>query len=396
MAAAAIAVGLLTLTAPSQTPAPAAAAANTVVHVEGAKVAAPTARAKKAKRARVVLGLHDLDFGQVARSHLASPGVTIPARLTCVAVMTMRKTELAALTRRYDGFPALIAGCGSSPGSWEYTDRRMGGFRPRLDWAGAYDVLAARRTSAATPTPDAYERYLRRVKAAVGDQIDAWEVWNEADLPPFYRGTPRDLVDLTFVAAKVFGRSRVTSPSWCPCSITNPDAPSGAWVDGRYLTRGEFIDSYWRTLLAESRRRGVPLPLSIINIHAYGVGPDIGTAVRDRLMKIRASKAQVRNIIGRRMRALQIWDTEWNLRRESAKVPKGSPGFADTRKNARAWKRSVRQAACKGVDRQYLYRWLGRQAELGDFEFIQLQLNDRTPWMKSAFRQLAGRSVRCS
>ncbi len=351
---------------------------------------------QKSRRAAVVLGLHDLDHPQVARSHLVAPGVHVPARLSCVAVMTMRKRELATLTRIYAGFPAVIAGCGSSPESWKYAGRRMGGFRPALDWASPYDVLASRKTSAATPTPRSYKRYLRRVQAAVGDQIDKWEVWNEADLPAFYRGTPKDLVTLTFVAAKVFGRSRVASPSWCPCAATNPEGLTGAWVRGRYLTRGEFIDTYWRLLLAESRRRGVPLPVSVISIHAYGLGATVGEAVRDRLMKIRTFKTNTRNILGPRMRHLELWDTEWNLRRRlPSTLPDGSPGFADTEKNARAWKRSVRQAACAGVDRQYVYRWLRQPPAPDDFEFLQLPLNDRARWTKAAFRRLAGRTVRC-
>ena len=352
--------------------------------------------AKQARRAPVVLGLHDLDYPQVARSHLAAPGVQIPARLTCVPLMTTRKRELASLVRIYDGFPALITGCGSSPKSWKYSGGRMGGFRPDSDWAGSYDVLAARRTSAATPQPKAYKRYLRRVQQAVGDRIDKWEVWNEADLATFYRGTPQDLVKLTFVAAKVFGRSRVASPSWCPCAATNPEGLTGAWVGGRFLTRGEFIDSYWRLLLAESRRRGVPLPISVVSIHAYGLGPTIGDAVRNRLMKIKVFKANTRKILGRRMRQLELWDTEWNLRRAWPTLPQGSPGFADTKRNARAWKRSARQAACAGVDRQYVYRWLRRPPVPDQFEYLNLPLNDRARWMTAAFRQLAGASVRCT
>lgn len=394
LGAAAIAVGVLSLPAPSG--ATVRAGAPTSPPPVERPGAAQETRSQKPRRAPVVLGLHDLEYPQVARSHLAAPGVQIPARLSCVPLMTTRKRELASLTGIYAGFPAVIAGCGSSPRSWKYSGPRMGGFLPDLDWAGAYDVLADRKTSAATPTPQAYKKYLRRVQAAVGDRIDKWEVRNEADLPAFYRGTPRDLVRLTFVAAKVFGRSRVASPSWCPCAATNPEGLSGAWVGGRYLTRGEFIDSYWRILLAQSRRRGVPLPLSVISIHAYGLGPTVGDAVRDRLMKIRTFKVNTRSILGRRMRQLELWDTEWNLRRAWPTLPKGTPGFADTKKNARAWKRSVRQAACAGVDRQYVYRWLRRSPAPDEFEYLNLPLNDRARWMTAAFRQLAGRSVRCT
>ena len=188
LGAAAIAVGVLSLPAPSG--ATVRAGAPTSPPPVERPGAAQETRSQKPRRAPVVLGLHDLEYPQVARSHLAAPGVQIPARLSCVPLMTTRKRELASLTGIYAGFPAVIAGCGSSPRSRKYSGPRMGGFLPDLDWAGAYDVLADRKTSAATPTPQAYKKYLRRVQAAVGDRIDKWEVWNEADLPAFYRGTP--------------------------------------------------------------------------------------------------------------------------------------------------------------------------------------------------------------
>ena len=271
---------------------------------------------------------------------------------------------------------------------------RMGGFlltsigpAPTTSWPT--------KTSAATPTP----RPAKRPCAAFRRRWAIASTSGRSGTRPTYRpsaGDPRDLVRLTFVAAKVFGRSRVASPSWCPCAATNPEGLSGAWVGGRYLTRGEFIDSYWRILLAQSRRRGVPLPLSVISIHAYGLGPTVGDAVRDRLMKIRTFKVNTRSILGRRMRQLELWDTEWNLRRAWPTLPKGTPASPTRRRT-----RGPGNVRC---GRRPVPVWIVSTSTGGSVdrplrtnrEYLNLPLNDRARWMTAAFRQLAGRSVRCT
>lgn len=358
--------------------------------------AADHQRAEAPRQATVALGLHDEEVATPRSFPLSPSGAMPPTRLNCIALMTRTKRELSTLRKSYAGRPLLVAGCGSSPSSWKYDRGPMSGFKPDADWAGEYRVLSERQTSAATPTARTYRRYLRKVKSVLGSQVEKWEVWNEADLPLFYRGKPRDLINLTFAAARVFGRERVTSPSWCPCAITSPDGLTGAWVRGRYLTRSEFIDAYWTGLVAEARRRGVPLPVTTLNIHSYGVGTTPRAAARDRLLKIRGFKRQAQSLLGRRLyRSLNLWDSEWNLRRYVSNPSDPQQGFRDSPRNARIWRKSVRKAACLGVERQYVYRWLDEPAQPTSFESAQLQLNPNTVWLNDAFKRSSGQSVTC-
>lgn len=350
----------------------------------------------KMKKAKVVLGFHNFQV-QNASAYLSAPGVPMHARFNCNVVMTSTTEQLIQIRDTSEGQPAVIAGCGSGANMTKYKSGPMGPMQGSVgerDWS-RYASWVAPGTSAAVPTVDAYRAWLLQLKQVFGSKIDRFEVWNEVDLDNFYRGTPKDLVDLTFVAAEVFGRKKVTAPSWSPSAFSGAKYPSGAHVGGKTLTRKQFWDRYWAEVIKRSKAKGVPLPFSVVNIHTYGTGNTVKQAASNRMYKLKGFLGWLKQSLGSRLDKLEIWDTEWNFRRFDADAKPPYLGFADSAANAQIWTKSASEAACLGVTRQYTYVWADKAPSPDSFEAGQLPMNPTSTNLNAAFRAINGKTVSC-
>ncbi|MEI2715433.1 MAG: hypothetical protein V9E98_00270 [Candidatus Nanopelagicales bacterium] len=228
------------------------------------------------------------------------------------------------------------------------------------------------------------------LERTLGDKMWRLQVWNEANLSQFYRGSPGDLVDLTFAAARVLGRDRVVAPSF---ALITTDTMSGGWHDGRQLTRAEFPTVYWQLLASRARQRGQRIPVSAATYNGYGHGVTIEAAARERLEGLLNFRRTVYRALGDR--DLPLWDTEWNLRNQdssnTAYVPGGFPDSAET---ARVWSQSVIDAACLGYEWQFPYLWTDRSIQSG-WESAQIQLSPESRHVNAQFRRINGQTISC-
>lgn len=353
-------------------------------------------RKKAPAKATVVLGFHNFQQQDASR-YLAKAGVPMRARFNCNVLMTSTTAQLIGIRDTAEGQPAVIAGCGSGSSMTKYKSGPMGPMSPTVglrDWS-RYAPWVAPGTSAAVPTVAAYTAWLRQIKAVFGSRMDKFEVWNEVDLDNFYRGTPKDLVDLTFAAAEVFGRKKVAAPSWSPSAYSGALSASGAYVGGKYLTRKVFFEKYWAQLIKRSKAEGVPLPVSVLNIHTYGSGNTVAEAASNRMYKLTGFLSWLRTALGDRMDKLEVWDTEWNFRRIDPDLKPPYLGFPDSAANAAIWSKSAAQAACLGVTRQYTYVWTDKAPDSSSFESGQLPMNPTSTHLNAAFRAMNGRTVTC-
>lgn len=351
----------------------------------------------KPRKAKVVLGIHNYQPTQNAYQYLVNPGVFLPARINCDPVMTSTDEQMIAVRDTREGLPGLFTGCGSGADMVKYKSGPMGPIGPGVgqrDWTN-YAPWVAPGTSSAVPTVAAYTAWLQRLKAIYGSKIEMFEVWNEVDLDNFYRGTPSDLVDLTFAAAAVFGRKKVTAPSWSPSAYSGALSASGAYVNGKYLTRKDFFKQYWTLLLKRAKQKKVPLPVSVINIHTYGSGNSVAAAAKNRMYKLKGFLGWLRPILGSDLRGLKVWDTEWNFRRIDPDLKPPYYGFVDSAKNAAIWEKSAAEAACLGVSRQYTYVWTEKQPDTSSFESGQLPMNPQSKYLNASFKKMMNRTVTC-
>jgi len=188
------------------------------------------------------------------------------------------------------------------------------------------DLPAAGRAS--HPAKDAYYlSFLKAVLARYKGRITSYEIWNEANLPTFYRGTPTQLARLGLSAFKVIKsidpRARVVSPSWLLRYWTTP--------------REKQLAAF----------KAVGWPFDVIAVHAYPFsleGPDARVkyllAFKKRLATLGAKKP--------------IWDTELNFGDRRPGYPRRVyTGATAANLLARAYIDGLRY----GISRTYWYSW---------------------------------------
>lgn len=337
----------------------------------------PTANASQRQDSdiRVRLGIHNFQSSD-AWPHLAE-APSLVSRLNCDPTMTSTRKELrAALQKQLEGPRGLLVGCGTGPGQWKYRTGPMSGA------SGPEDIMGP--GSAATPTVKAYSKWVRTLRGILRGKMWRFQVWNEGNLHIFYRGSPSDLVDLTFAAARVLGRRKVLAPSF---TLITSQVPSGGWRKGRILTQAEFIHVYWRLLAKRAAKRGKPLPVAAATFNGYGTGANVDEASESRIESLRAFRNLVIRTTGNRR--IRLIDTEFNLR-----SPTGFPGFPDSPETAQAWKESVVDAACLGFAWQYAYTWTDRPA-LEGWLAQSIQFTPETNLVNRAFKNINGKRVRC-
>jgi hypothetical protein len=185
------------------------------------------------------------------------------------------------------------------------------------------------------PMTDAslFEDYVRAVVQRYGGRIRAYQIWNEANIDQFWRGTPELMADLT---ARAYRQIKAAQPS-----ATVVAASTGSrWIKG-------FTDFYPQYLTALGN---VGWPIDAFSVHLY---PKADGTPLDRIFLLGLMRTALR-IANAPVRP--IWETEINygvtnpgLGDAARAIPDVDiPGYV-----ARTYVDSLRY----GIARSYWYAW---------------------------------------
>ena len=195
--------------------------------------------------------------------------------------------------------------------------------------------------AASMPKRKDWQRWVRTVTQRYGDSIGAYQIWNEANLKDFWRGSPKQMAILTADAYRIIKQNDPTA--------TVVAASSTVRLEPAYK---RFFPKY----LKELRKRG--WPVDAIAIHTYPNGQ--GTPA-DRVRYIQQTKADMARAGVPANK--QLWDTEVNY---GIPGPGSIPGQQIVGQTAADWvARTYLDNLLLGVDRAYWYYWSPANNRIG-------------------------------
>ena len=220
-------------------------------------------------------------------------------------------------------------------------------------------------TGSANPKAKDWKRWVTAVAQRYGSSIDAYQIWNEANLADFYTGSPKQMAKLTRDAYRIIKRYDPTAKVVAASSTVR--------LEKAYK---RFFPAY----LKELRKMG--WPVDAISVHTY---PDGQGTPGDRLKLVDQVLVDVRkaNVPDR----IELWDTEVNY---GIKGPGKIRGQQINGPLAADWTASTfLDSIMTGIDRTYWYYWFRPDGRLG------IILQDGTPgaigyqtaydWMVNSF-----------
>lgn len=216
---------------------------------------------------------------------------------------------------------------GSTP-TWAASDRSQGTY-PNRGAASSPRYLSD------------WRRWVTAVVTRYGPSIDAYQIWNEANLSTFWQGTPRRMARLTLEAEKIIRRLDPTAVVVAASSTVR--------------LRSAFA-RFFPAYLKELRRVG--WPVDAFAIHTYG--PSTATPAL-RAKYVRLARAELRDA---RAPARPLWDTEVNygIKGPGARYPdKDIGGNKAATYVAQTYLDSVRLR----IARTYWYSWSAKTDLLG-------------------------------
>jgi hypothetical protein len=216
---------------------------------------------------------------------------------------------------------------GSTP-TWAASDRSQGTY-PNRGAASSPRYLAD------------WRRWVTAVVTRYGPSIDAYQIWNEANLATFWQGTPRRMARLTLEAQKIIRRLDPTAVVVAASSTVR--------------LRSAFA-RFFPAYLKELRRVG--WPVDAFAIHTYG--PSTAKPAL-RAKYIRLARAELRDA---HAPARPLWDTEVNygIKGPGARYPdKDIGGDKAAKFVAQTYLDSVRLR----IARTYWYSWSTKTNLLG-------------------------------
>lgn len=184
-----------------------------------------------------------------------------------------------------------------------------------------------------------WKRWVTAVVQRHGNSIDAYQIWNEANLPTFWQGTPAQMAQLTLVASRIIRRLDPTAKVVAASST---------------VRLASAFNRFFPRYLAQLRKRG--WPVDVFAIHTYG--PSTSSPQLRATYVARARKAL------REARAPDrpLWDTEVNygIKGPGSRYPDRDIGGTKAAVFvAQTYLDSIRL----GIDRTYWYSW-GRPRDL--------------------------------
>jgi hypothetical protein len=211
-------------------------------------------------------------------------------------------------------------------------------------WAASHKSQGTYPNRGAASNPRYLSDWRRWVTAVVtryGPSIDAYQIWNEANLPTFWQGTPRQMARLTLEAKRIIRRLDPTAEVVAASSTVRLKSA---------------FDRFFPAYLRELRRVG--WPVDVFAIHTYG--PSTATpALRSKYVAIartalRGAHAPIR----------PLWDTEVNfgIKGPGSRYPdKDIGGNKAAIYVAQTYLDSVRL----GIARTFWYAWSAKRDLLG-------------------------------
>jgi uncharacterized protein YjbI with pentapeptide repeats len=220
---------------------------------------------------------------------------------------------------------------------WSILDRRIAqieswGGRPLLvlgltpQWAATDPSAGDPRWGAGSASPPAdvatWEQYVTAVASQYGDRIGAYEVWNEANLQTFWRGTPGKMADLTGRAYRIIKSISPQAIVLSPSVTTR--LPSGGLFTTAFikaLRNPSAAFDAWAIHTYPAGNAGVTFTSNCTVDSDAGQTPqdcisrmDVRLAAEQRVKDVRAWQQKVVETVGPRSALLRapIWDTEIN------------------------------------------------------------------------------------
>jgi len=216
------------------------------------------------------------------------------------------------------------------------------------------------RGAASVPSMRDWRAWVNAVTKRYGDSIDAYQIWNEANLTEYWAGSPRQMALLTREARKIIKRNDPTAKVI--------SASSTVRLQSAYK---RFFPAYMKEL------RKMGWPVDAISVHTY---PESTGTPETRVNYIKQVKADMRK--ARVPGSKELWDTEVNY-------GLAGPGPRFKKRNINpttgaAWvAQTYLDNLLHGVDRAYWYFWFNNSPILG------IQMNNGLP-AATAFNTVAG------
>ena len=189
--------------------------------------------------------------------------------------------------------------------------------------------------------PVLFEDYVRAVLNRYGGRIGAYQVWNEANIPQFWRGTPQLMADLT---ARAYAIIKAAQPG----AIVVAASTGSRWVKG--FT--EFYPDYLAALA------DVGWPIDAFSVHLY---PMASGTPQDRAFLLGLMRTALRIADAP---PKPVWETEINYgitNPGSGEVARTIPDADIPGYVARTYLDSLRF----GIARSYWYAWTPEYRLLG-------------------------------
>ena len=223
-------------------------------------------------------------------------------------------------------------------------------------------------TGAANPKARDWKRWVTAVVQRYGASIDAYQIWNEANLKDFYDGSPKQMARLTRDAYRIIKRNDPTA--------TVVAASTTVRLTKRYK---KFFPRYLREL------RKMNWPVDAIAVHTY---PDGNGTPADRLRLVDRVNRDINR--ARVPARVQLWDTEVNY---GIKGPGKIRGNRIDGPLAADWTASTfLDSILTGIDRTYWYYWYRPDGRLGiildnapDGDFGRTGYQTAYDWMVDSF-----------
>ena len=208
--------------------------------------------------------------------------------------------------------------------------------------AGADDYPQPGAASAPADLND-WDEWVTAVVENFGDQISAYQIWNEANLKNFYNGTPAEMADMTKRAYDIIKAGDPDALVVAPSPSTRIEAS---------------FDRFFPEYLAELETRG--WPVDVWTVHSYPDGQ--GTPVNRTELIERFTES----LTAAGAPELPIWDTEVNY---GIAGPGDIPGTEITGPDAAGYVvRTYIDDLRLGIDRSYWYIW-----SLKPLDFLGIQ-----------------------
>jgi hypothetical protein len=187
------------------------------------------------------------------------------------------------------------------------------------------------------PEPSAWRRYVRRVASRYGHEIEALQVWNEANILGFWSGTPRQMAVLTAESREVLDR------------VNDRAGTSVKLVAPSFVARTNTLpmDRYWRVVVRGHR------VADLVDVVALSTYPPADGGPEESVRRLRQLWS---TILDRRHVALPVWNTEINYGLASGGSDDPVQVLPDETQAAYVIRTFLLNAAA-GVRRVFWYGW---------------------------------------